>query len=281
MPRFPFTTLSIQSRSVKRISDKVDILSRLAVAPTFPWLPKAVKSEDILPTIKETAPVDGREIVDWMQRAAAEAAVLDGTCEDYNRLGSLLIYAATDPYLPGIRCGDLTVRSISGASVQAAGGTTIMTPRGNFNVALPGKATGIFSDILAWARLSWAGSIQWLLSLLQWKDLAKTPINSQVRFVNLGGAVAPHFATVSPRVPAPLVMMRIGMTTDTPQSIEVKGRSLSDYTGVLFSDKFDIDSGESETLYGVLGFPFVGDFLLEMQPQDNTQTVLDYIETIP
>lgn len=281
MPKFPFVSLTASRQVVKVISPRIDLKRGLAKPPTLPWLPVAISSEEILPKVKEAAPVNGIDIVEWMQLAASEGAILDGACEEYNRAGSQLLSSSGDPYIPGVKVGNLKGESITGSRVKSQGYGTVITPRGNFNVPDEGKATGIFSDLLAWATCKGRWSIQWLLSLLQWKDLARTPIDDRIRFANLGGLVAPNFVTVSPRIPAPLVMMRIGMTSDKPQTVAIKGRGLTDYTGVLFEDSFPVDSGESETTYNILGFPFTADFLLELQPRDGTQTILDYIETIP
>lgn len=281
MPRFPFISLTANRQQVRVMSPGIELKKGLALSPTLPWLPKAIVSDEILPNVKEAAPVDGTDIVPWMQEAAAEGAILDGACEEYNRLGSQLLSRSGDPYIPGVRVGDIRGESTPGYSVRRQGYGTVITPRGNFNVLDGGKATGIFSDILAWARCRAGWGVQWLLSLLQWRELAKTPITDRIRFANLGGFVAPNFLTVSPKLPTPLVVMRMGITSDKPQTIGIKGRSLTDYTGVLFEDSFPIDSGESETIYNILGFPFVGDFLLEIQPEDNSQTILDYIETTP
>jgi len=253
----------------------------LAQSPTFPWTPTSVSSEETLSIIQSEAPVDGREIVAWMQLSASEAAVLDGCAEDYNRLGSILSWAANDPYIPGIRVGDLRVTSINGASVQRARGCTIVTPRGNFNCPLPGKATGIFSDILAWARLAWAGSVQWILSLLQWRDLASTPIDQRVRFANLGGAVAPQFFNVSSMFPPPVMVMHFGFTSNRGQKVTLVGRSSGDYTKQIFSDAVDIPAGESTFDYVLIGGLPINSFVLHIQPEDNKACILDSLTVTP
>jgi len=99
----------------------------LVAPPRFPWLRAEVASSELLPTVQERAPVDGREIVSWMQVAAAEGALLEGTCGDYNRLGSLLLSDSGDPYIPGVAVGDLTARSMTGDEVRRTGRGIVMT----------------------------------------------------------------------------------------------------------------------------------------------------------
>lgn len=278
--------IRVEKREIKLRRPLVDIPEPefrrgLAASPTFPWLPTRVSSEEVLPVIQTQSPIDGREIVEWMQLAAAEGAILDQACEDYNRLGSLLISSANDPYLPGMRLGDLSVKSITGSNVVSAGGATVMTPSGNFNVPMGGKALGVFPDILAWARLAWAGSVQWILSLLQWRDLASIPIDQRVRFANLSGAVAPQFFNVSSMFPPPVMVMHLGFTSNRSQKVGICGRSQGDYTSQLFSDTLDVPAGESTLDYVLIGGLPINSFVLHMQPEDGSETILDSLSVTP
>jgi len=260
---------------------EVEFKRGLARPPSFPWLPAEIASEKLLPSIQSEAPVDGEEVVSWMQLSAAEAGILDALVEDYNRLGSQLISDSGDPYIPGVRCGDLRVPSVLGSTVLDRGYGTVVTPRGSFNCPVGGKATGIFSDILAWARLTWAGAIQWCLSLLQWKDLASTPVSQRVRFPSLDRAVGPLFFRVRTTIPVPVAMMSIGLTSNASQTMSFWMRSDADYTSVLSSGTFDLPAGESAIDYVIFGFPFVEPFVLHLQPGDNTETVLDSLTVTP
>jgi len=253
----------------------------LANPRIFPWLRASIRSAEILPEVKSRVPIDGREVVEWMQIAAAEAAVLDGTCEDYNRLGSSLLSGSGDGYIPGVSVGNLRGTSVAGSTVISQRYGTVATPRGNFNVPVGGKATGIFSDILGWGALSYAAPVQWSLSLLQWKELASTPINNRVRFANLNGLVAPQFFTVGSSLPAPVNIMTLGFTSDKDQKIGMTMRNIGDYTQVLSSDELEIPAGESSMDYFIFGIPFVENFVLQLQPEDNTDAVLDSLSVTP
>ncbi len=266
---------------VKLKSEKVDLKSGLLKSLTLPWAPIAINSAEAMETIRSEVPVDGREVVEWMHYSSADNAVFDGMAEEYNRIGSELLSGSGDGYIPGVRVGDLRGQSISGSIVQSRGYGTVITPKGNFNVPVGGKTTFAKGDILAWAALPHVGSVQWLLTLLQWKDLARAPITNRIRFASSHGLVAPNFFLI-PATFAPIRTLRVGITSDNRQTLTIRGRGTKgSYENVLFEDKVDIDSGENEFIYNVFGFPSVGAFTLEIQPQDNTQTVLDYIDIFP
>ena len=214
--------------------------------------------------------------------AAADNAVFDGMCEDYNRLGSQLLSGSGDAYIPGVRVGDIRGESVDGGTVRARGYGTVITPVGSFNVPVRGKATFARGDILAWAALPDPGTgVQWLLTLLQWRDLARAPIFERVRFASSSGLVAPNFFSI-PASFTPIRTLRIGITSDKPQTITVRCRGTKgEFENILAEDSLRIDAGESEVIYNVIGVPFVRAFTLELAPSDNTQTILDYIDMIP
>jgi hypothetical protein len=272
-------SFQLQSISLKR--SEFDLKGRLMKPSLLPWAPIEVDSSLALPAIADAAPL-AHDVVEWMQKAAADVAVFDAMCEDYNRLGSQLVSSSGDGYIPGVKAGDIRGQSVEGGTVRARGYGTVITPAGSFNVPVKGKATYAKGDILAWAALPDPGTgIQWVLTLLQWLELATAPISERVRFASSSGLVAPNFFSI-PATFAPIRTLRIGMTSDKPQTIAIRGRGAKGaFQSVIFEDSFSIDAGESEVVYNVVGVPFVGAFTLELAPSDNTQTILDYIEIIP
>lgn len=279
---FPFVKPSFELQSVKLKTPTFDLKRNLLKSPTLPWIPVSVDSRIAMETIRSEAPIDGTDIVHWMHVAAADNAVFGGMCEEYNRLGSVLLSGSGDGYIPGVSVGNLSVTSVQGSTVRSQGYGTVVTPRGNFNVPTRGKSTFAVSDILAWGALPDPGTgIQWVMSILQWRDLASLPVTDRVRFAGSSGMVAPNFFSVSP-LPVPLTTLRMGLTSDKPQTMVIMGRGTSGaFQDVLFEDKFDIEAGESEVLYHLMGFPAVPSFTLGLQPSDGTSTIADYIETIP
>jgi len=274
--------IAVQLQSIELIREGFDLKQGLLKSELLPWAPIAIDSTEARREIATQAPIDGREIVEWMHYSSADIATFDAMCQEYNRLGSELLSGSGDAYIPGVRVGDLRGESVTGATVSARGYGTVVTPRGNFNVPAGGKATFAKGDILAWGAIPYVGSVQWTLTLLQWRDLAAAPIRDRVRFASSNGLVAPNFFSVTPRIPTPAAVLRIGLTSDVQQTVAIRGRGTrGSFEQILFEDSFNIKSGESEVVYTVFGFPFVSSFTLELAPSDKTNTILDYLEVLP
>jgi len=278
----PFAKPSTSIQSVKLLRPEIDLKMGLAKSPILPWTPIEVDSSKAMESLRAEAPIDGEEIVEWMHYAAADNSVFDAMAEEYNRLGSELLSGSTDAYIPNRRVGGLRGVSVRGSTVRSQGYGEVYTPEGRFRVPVGGKATFAKGNILAWAAIPWAGAIQWVLTLLQWRELASAPITSRVRFGGSQGKVAPNFFSVSTRLPVPIMTLRIGLTSDRPQAIRVTGRGTKgSFEDVLYREEFNIDKGQSEIIYNVYGFPAVAPHTLEIQPADNTKTVLDYLYVYP
>jgi len=275
----PTISAKLQMISLKR--RELDLKSGLMRPSLLPWAPVEVDSSVALKAISSEVPLS-HDVVEWMIVSASDVAVFDGMCEDYNRLGSELLTASGDGYVPGVRVGDVRAESVSGYTVRSRGYGTVITPRGSFDVPVRGKATFAKDDVLAWAALPDPGTgVQWVITLLQWRELARAPVRDRVRFASSHGLVAPNFFLI-PSTLAPVRTLIIGLTSDKPQTVVIRGRGTSGaYHSVLFEESFNVDAGESEIVYNVIGVPFVSAFTLEIAPSDNTQTVLDYIKILP
>jgi len=268
---------------VRLVRPEADLRTDLLQTPkTLFWVPVGVDSSAARLEVRREAPADGVEVVEWMHYAAADMATFEAMAEEYNRLGSELLSGSGDAYIPGVRVGDLRGVSVRGSVVSAQGYGEVDTPYGRFRVPVNGKATIAVRDLLAWAAIPWAGSVQWTLTLLQWRDLARVPVNQRVRFASSNGLVAPLFFEARPRAPVPLATYIVGLTSDKPQTIVVRGRGTRGaYDRILFEDSVRVEAGQSEFILNVLGFPVSPTFTLELQPEDGTQTVLDYIRVVP
>lgn len=273
--------LSFQLQNVSLKRSEFDLRKGLMKPSLLPWAPVAIDSSQALPAVMEAAPL-AADVVRWMHVAAADIVAFDAMCEEYNRLGSQLLSGSGDPYIPGVRVGDIRGESVEGGTVRARGYGTVITPAGSFNVPVMGKATFARGDILAWGAIPDPGiGVQWVLTLLQWRELAEAPITERVRFAGSSGFVAPNFFSI-PTTFAPVRTLRIGLTSDKPQTMVIRGRGIKGaFENVIFDDVFNVDAGESEIIYNVMGVPFVGAFTIELAPADGTQTVLDYIDIIP
>jgi len=275
-------SMSITKVDVKLVSPKVDLLTGLARPQTLAWVANAIDSSIAREQISRDVPVDGAEVVEWMHWSAADNAVLEAMEIEYNRLGSQVLTGSGDAYIPGVRVGDLRGSSVSGYIVISRGYGEVITPYGNFRVPVRGKTTIATRDLLAWAAIPYVADIQWVLSLIQWRDLATLPVRQRVRFASSHGLVAPQFFSFVSRLPLPLVTFIIRMTSDREQEVTLRGRGIKgSYETVIYETKFKIESGENEIICNVVGVPFVQSHTIEIQPSDHVQTVLDYIDVFP
>jgi hypothetical protein len=276
--------IRVEFKGVTLKSPEVDLQTGLMKPKTLFWVRNVIDSRKACEQIATEVPSDGTEVVPWMHQAAADLAVFEAMAEEYHRAGSGLLYASGDAYIPGVRVGSLIAKSELGSVVSQRGYGIVSTRYGDFRVPRGGKVTIATKDLLAWAALPIAYSVQWLLTLLQWTDLAKAPISERIRFGSSHGLVAPNFFKVGPRAPLPFNIMKIGVTTNKAQTMKIKGRGLpggGSVDEVLFEDEIELDEGQNEFIYYYWGFPVAPTITLELQPEDNTETVLDYIDLIP
>jgi hypothetical protein len=268
--------IKISEPTVNIISERFILERGLLPCPFKPISRLALDPSEVLEVVKSEAPIDGREIVEWMQISAAENIVMQARIAEYNRLGSELIGRSGDAYIPGVVVEDLYYISQTGSDVGMQGYATVRTPRGSFNVPAPGKIPGIFRDILSWGSIPWLGIEQFIGNLLKWKSLAETPITQTVGFyMDSEGQVAPNFFAQIPPRPSLTVAVRMKFSTNTKQTIKINFRDPSDYTRVVGSKSVEIPSGESEVTYTVTAFPYVPPVVSEIQPRDRTQTKLE------
>jgi hypothetical protein len=278
--RYSLASLRISDFSVRRISPEFSIKG-LFRSPYRPDIRPTLNPAEILEDVRVIAPVDGVEVVEWMQIAAAENIVMQARIAEYNALGSQLVGQSSDAYIPGVIVEDIRFESTPGRNVSSRGFAIAFTPRGNFNVPSLGKAVGVFRDLISWGSISWVGSIQYIGNLLKWKSLAETPITQTVGFyMDQRGNTAPQFFVQRPTRPALTVTVRQVFSSSDRQTLTVNFRDPTNYANVLGSRKVDIAEGTCEVSYTVSAFPYVPPLVVEIQPQDNVQTKLErYVVT--
>jgi hypothetical protein len=281
--KFSVQNLTVRSISPEFNLDRIPARTNrnLLRSKIFPRLPPALDSRDYMKAIMSEAPVDGKEIVGWMQLSAADNAILDARCEEYNRLGSQLVGASDDPYIPGTVIEDINFLREKGRDVSSRGYGVADTPRGRFRVDAGGRGDGIFQDLLAWGAVPWVGFTQWVGDLLKWKVLANTPIRDAVGFPNTHGLSAPQYVVLQSGRPALRVAVEQGFTTDRDQRLNLVWRDTSNFTRVLARDWIDLPAGVSELSYQVISFPYVPPAVYNMQPEDQALTRMDYLVTSP
>lgn len=276
----------IQDIRVNLLRDKPDLTELLR--PSFaPELPATLNPREYLTIAKETAPIDGVEIVEWMQGSYADNAILSSRLDEYNRLGSQLVGRSSDPWYPGVVVEDCSFRSERGRDISARGYAIGQTPRGNFRVDVGSKAVGAARDLLTWGAVPWSGYTQWIGTFLKWKSLANTPITGAIGFpttinpVTRGFLSAPQFVVLSPSRPALRVSVSEVFSCGADERLEIIYRDPNDYTRVLARDWIDLPAGQSEVNYSIISFPYVPPVVHEMQPEDNKTTALNRFTTSP
>jgi len=277
----PFTlrtallSLKIGDITVRKISE-IFTLRGLLKSPFRPEIRPVLHPLEIFEDIRTIAPVDGSEVVEWMQISAIENIVMQARIEEYNAIGSQLVGASGDGYIPGVVVEDIRFESVLGSHVSSRGFAVAYTPRGNFNVPSLGKLTGIFQDLITWGSISWVGAVQYTGNLLKWKSLAPTPITQPVGFyMDYRGNTAPNFFVQQPPRPMLTATIRQQFESSDDQTIVINFRDPLNYTRILTTRQFDIAKGVSEVTYTLSAFPYVPPLIVEIQPQNNIQTKLN------
>lgn len=255
-------------------------VENLGESVVFPDAPRTLDWSTVNAWIKEVAPTTERQIVEWMQTAATANVFCHRLMDEYSRAGSSVIAKSDDSYSPGLSVEDLKFRPELGSTVTSRGYGIVDTPSGSFNVRCPGAATGVFKNILSWAAILEAFLKQWVGVLVKFRELAQNP-QDRISFPSFKGLTMPLFFTHSSSIPTPVNLVEFSISSNKPQKVIIKGRSTDDYTDVLFEDKVDVSEGQNVIQYPLYGFPVVPTMVIELQPENNTQTVLDYWEVYP
>ena len=279
--RTAVSRLNISDFRVRQISPEFELERGLARSLFKPEFPLALSPATLMERLSGEAPIDGVEIVEWMQISAVENTVMQARIAEYNQLGSELSGQSGDPYIPGVVVADIRFNSDLGATVTSRGFAVATTPRGNFNVPSLSKQPGVFRDLISWGSMSYLGAMQWTGSLLKWRSLAETPIRQTVGFyMDLRGNTAPNFFVQIPTRPALSVTVRQRFSSDGGQTLGVNLRDPTDYSRVVGTKSVAIAKGTSEVTYTMSAFPYVPPVVAELQPEDARSTKLELFEVM-
>jgi len=268
--------LRVSDFKVRQISPTFERTKGLARSLYAPEFPLALRPGDLMERLRAEAPIDGVEIVEWMQISAVENITLQARIAEYNRLGSELSALSGDPYIPGVVVSDIGFNQVLGATVSSQGFAVATTPRGSFNVPSLGKLPGVFRDLISWGSMSWVGTMQWIGDLLKWRSLAETPIRETVGFYSdYRGNAAPNFFVQIPSRPALSALVRQRFSSDGNQTLRVNFRDPTNYSRVVGTKSVAVATGTSEVTYTVSAFPYVPPVVAEIQPQNGLSTKLE------
>lgn len=250
----------------------------LLPAPSAPDAPVTVDYSPFKAHAEAIAPITEPDIVEWMHWATACEIIAEQMEQEYKRAGSYVVATSGDPYIPGVSLEDLKFRSEEGTVVSSRGTGVVVTPRGNFNCPVPGKATGIFSDLISWAGILDAWMKQWTGLLMKWLELATNP-QDRIRFGNFNGLVAPQFIGHEAENPAPINFVHMVVSTDKAQTMKARYRESSDYTQEICGVDISLNQGQNDVTYQLFALPYVPTMCVEIAPEDNSSTILDSYST--
>jgi len=275
--------VKIKEVKVQQVSKKFNLFDKLPTPQIFEWINKPTFADvDAEPFIVDNVQVDGTEIVEWMLEAAKAMAPLDVMTTSTNRVGGAVVAKSGDPYIPGVSAGVCKALSWMGSKVQERRYGVVTTPVGNFNVPINKAITFTKANVLAWAAILSTQCKQWVLALINWLRPPTAPINNRIPFSIVGGFTVPQFVSVEPPFMTPIVLMRIGITSNKDQTVDVKIRGpLGKYQDIFDQTKVAVPAGENEIIMWTTGFPSVDRFTLHIQPQNGVKTVLDYVKILP
>lgn len=264
---------SLEEVRIERIRPEPDLKGGLVRSRVLEWIPVGLSTEDLLPTVRENAPTTEPDVVEWMQESAADMAVLEGMASEYARLGSVIDVQSGDPYIPGVSIPQMYVVSQSGYTVRDQGYARIRSPTAEYRCPLDNKLLIVEPKFLGWAFSNRGWAVQFRSVLMNWRELASTPVDQRVRFFGTDGFTAPHFFMATPPI-GMSHLIKVGLTSDQPQTVALTMRDPGDYTREIGSFSANFDGGESVMSARVVMIPNQS-YVLQIQPSDGVPTVLD------
>ena len=262
---------------IRHITAEFD-LRRIAieVSPIFPRLGKVLATEDAAEKLRQEAPVDRSEIVEWMHDSASATAVMSAREVEYNK-HSQVETRSSDGYIPGVRLSSLAFERVSGYTYWSRGYARAFTPVGTVNVPRMSLVPIVGRDFLGWAFAGPRHWIQWTGVLAELKRLASS-ITSPVGFPNFWGRVAPFWVLQQPSRETQRAEVRIIVDSDRAQRMRITFRDPNDYTRVIDAGEIDVPRGRSEIRFIIASYPAVPPVVNEMKPEDGTRSVLNRFE---
>lgn len=225
---------------------------------------------------RETVPVESEpDCTDWMVPAKAYVANLKARSNEYKRAGSSMTVNAGDPFVPGVRNGQMAFESKPGVDIADSGEARIIAGNEEFSIDAPGNGTVVGENLLGWAAATDIQDRQWVGSMMSIEELTSNP-SQPIGFPSIGNNTGPLFVGHSISRPALIHRVTSTIQSSQAQTINFKLRSSNDYTNVLNSFTQDVPKGTSTMSFRVFA-PTLSPMVAEIKPEDGTQAVLaDY-----
>lgn len=273
----------IASTSVDVVINRISEARPLEVlldSPLFPRISKEYRSQNLIEEFREEAPSDDVEMVDWMHRSAAEAAVLSGWAAEYNR-NSLVNIDSGDPTAPHDLIGvqDFNFDPTEGRNVASSGSATFRTPDREVSIANDSGQLAFGPDnIGAGAVRARAGNYQWNGKVAQFKELAETPIEEPIRFPKLDNFNMPNVFNQAPPERSEQQKVSFNLSSAQEQDVRFAFRNPNDYTQKVTENTLTVPEGTSQVEFQISATPAVPPVLTEMEALGggNVQSVESY-----
>jgi len=256
---------SLDEINITKVADTPNFTGLLR-SKIFSDLKATLSFADVLNYIKGRAPIDGTEIVDWMQETGAVKALLDQRLAEYNRHSQLVADTGDGKY-PAVYVEDMRYKTETGYTVYDRGYAIAQTPIGNVNVNNYSHRTIIGRDFIGWGGVRARRHYQWPGILAKWKSLARTPITSTIGFLEWFDQVAPNFFVQNPPNKTETIYCRQVISSSASQTAIIRFRDPMDYTRVLDEAKVQLDAGTFNLEYLIASYPAVPPVVIEIAPQ--------------
>lgn len=239
--------------------------------------------EKILSIIKREAPVDGREIVEWMQYAGAANILGEKLASRIKSVtNTYLKWVSGDPYIPGVRNDEYRVESIPGYQANYAR----IYRDGRVVLTVPYGEKGISKDLKVQGLYRWRRRMQWLFDVIK-NEIPRLPIQESIPLPSM--PVIGQNKNLAPSLPISYTLIRpalrttfwIQFSTQNIADINIKFLT-SDYIPIS-ETKIEVRSGTS-TYRIIASVPMKGYILIDPRQSEKaplTPVSVDYVISRP
>lgn len=252
------------SATIERISEARP-LQALLNSPIFPRIKREFRSDNLVQDLREEAPSDGVEMVDWMHISAAEAAVLSGWAREYNR-NSLVNVDSGDPTAPHDLIGvqDFNFDPEPGRDVASRGFARFNTPGDTIDIPNNDGELAFGSDNIGAGAVKARDNYQWNGKVAQFKEIAETPIEEPIRFPKLSDFSMPNVFNQAPKEESELQKVKFDLSSNKDQQVRFAFRNPNNYSEVITENTLDVPEGTSAVEFEITANPAVPPLLTEM-----------------
>jgi len=245
----------------------------------YPDAAKEYNAKELLQSFQNSTSdtATGTEVVgEWMDKSAAEHAVLDAWAREYGRNSSVSINTG-DPFYPNLKIGSYSFREESGNKIASRGSATLETPDGTAQIPdMSGKPIFNKDNIGIGAMSSGGGGSQGHGAVAKFEELAETPIMDSIRFPGLKGYgrdifTAPNVFNQAPDEESEQQKVSFNISSNSEQDVKFAFRNPNDYTQTISENSLTVPEGTSQVEFQMAASPAVPPLTTEMNPNNGGQ----------